>query len=241
MKKPAVLLLSLVLSAPALFAGTPSVSVSGTAAVSTSYLWRGDRVCGLHAAPDIQFHIGNLTLENYSFLALDGSYKEIDLDFSYKVGDFTFHAADYFARYSDYTLPEDYFSWHKGRSNHIDEVAVVYEPSSIPLIAKWFTFVWGDYLPDASGAPGRVSFSSYFEIAGYHDFGPYGTTALYAGFSVLKGAYTSYTKDFAPIHLEFRHTKSIDLGSFQIPLIFSFVINPYTKTCWTALAGGISF
>lgn len=241
MKKTAALFLALAVSTASLTAASPKVTVNGTAAVSTSYLWRGDRVCGLHAAPDIQFHIGDLTIENYSFLALDGSYKEIDLDFSYRVGDFTFHAADYFARYSNYVLEENYFSWAKGRSNHIDEVAVVYEPSSIPLIVKWFTFVWGDYIPDVSGNPGRVSFSSYFELAGYHDFGLYGTTSLYAGFSVLKGAYTSYKKDFAPIHLELRHTKAIDLGTFLIPLVFSFVINPYTKTCWTALSGGISF
>ena len=102
--------------------GKPRAWVDGSAVISTAYLWRGDRVTGFHAAPDLRFHLGKFTLENYSFLALDGSYKEIDWDLSFTVGDFTFHAADYFARYDWYDGPEDWFSWKKGATNHIDEV-----------------------------------------------------------------------------------------------------------------------
>ena len=217
------------------------VTVNGTAALSTSYLWRGDRVTGLHAAPDIQFHIGNLTLENYSFLALDGSYKEIDLDVSYTIGDFTVHAADYFYRYSSYTFPENYFSWSKYDTTHIDELALVYESSAIPLIAKWFTFVWGDWIPNADGSRGKPSFSSYLELAAWHEFGNVCRGSLIAGASVFKGSYTNYTQNFMPIHLEARLNKSFELGAVKFPVSFSFVVNPYTLTCWTALSAGVSF
>ena len=227
--------------AVSVMAGEKTFSVNGSAVLSTSYLWRGDRVCGLHAAPDIQFHIGGLTLESYSFLALDGSYKEIDLDFYYTLGDFTLHVADYFYRYSVMDTPENYFTWAKDKTTHIDEVALVYDSSAIPLIAKWFTFVYGSWIPNADGTLGRPSFSSYLELSTYHEFGKFGTGSLIAGASVLKGPYTGFTKDFMPIHLEARYSKTFQLGPVGLPLVFSFVINPYTKTCWTALSVGISF
>ena len=221
--------------------GKPRAWVDGSAVISTAYLWRGDRVTGFHAAPDLRFHLGKFTLENYSFLALDGSYKEIDWDLSFTVGDFTFHAADYFARYDWYDGPEDWFSWKKGATNHIDEVALVYDSSAIPFTAKWFTFIWGDWIPDGEGNPGMASFSSYLELATYQSFGAFGTGYLIAGASVLKGSYTSYTRNFMPIHLELRYLKEFKAGSAGIPVGFSFMVNPFARTCHAAVWVGVSF
>ena len=222
-------------------AAAPGFSVDGSLKLSSAYLWRGDRVCGTHFNPDICFNIGPFTVENYDFLAFDGSYKEIDWDLSLKAGDFTFHLADYYARYASSPVPENFFSWKKGQTNHVDEVALVYDCSTFPLVAKWFTFFWGDWIPDASGAPGALSFSSYLEIGTYHDWEEWGMASLNVGASILKGAYTGYTRSFAPIHVELKYEKQLKAGSFSIPVGASFVLNPFTRSCYAAAWAGFTF
>ena len=199
-------------------AGQSAFSVDGSLVASSAYLWRGEQVCGLHFNPDITFRFGDFTVEHYSFLALDGLYKEIDWDLSYSLGNFTFHLADYYWFYSGTGATEDFFNWHKGATNHIDEAAIVYESGTLPFKAAWFTFFWGDWLPDSAGNPDRLSFSSYLELETWKDFGEYGRGTLNLGFSVLKGSYTGYSKDFMPIHAELRYGKTIDFDRFSIPL-----------------------
>ena len=63
--------------------------VKTTINLSSAYLWRGDAVCAFHVAPDVSLSLGNFTLEHYDYLALDGSYKEIDWDLIYRAGDFS--------------------------------------------------------------------------------------------------------------------------------------------------------
>ena len=215
--------------------------VDGVLKLSSAYLWRGDEVCGTHFNPDICFSIGPFTLENYSFLAFDGQYKEIDWDLSAKAGDFTFHLADYYARYASSTMPENFFSWKKGQTNHVDEVALVYDCSAFPLCAKWFTFFWGDWLPGKDGAPGDLSLSSYLELGTYYDMDNWGKASLTMGASVLKGAYTGYTKSFAPIHLELKYEKKLEAGDFKIPVGASVVVNPFNRRCYAAAWAGFSF
>jgi len=217
-------------------AGDVPVRVDAEIKLSSAYLWRGDAVCGFHANPDICFRVGNLTLEHYDYLAFDGSYKELDWDLSYRLGDFTFHLADYYFYQSSSVVPENYFSWKKGATTHVDEVALVYESSHLPIVAKWFTFFWGDWRPD-----GSMSLSSYAELTAYHKFGEYGTASLIAGASVLKGSYTGYSKDFAPIHVELKYSKTLEAGDVGFPLAVSFVVNPYTRRAYAAASAGISF
>lgn len=229
------------LSAP-LQASRPAFSVDGSLKLSSAYLWRGDYVCGLHFNPDVCFHIGNFTVENYDFLSLDGQYKEIDWDLSWKLGDFTLHLADYYARYASYEMPESFFSWKMGQTNHIDEVALVYDCPAFPLTAKWFTFFWGDWAyEEVSGTPVGVSFSSYLELETWYDAGKWGKGVLNLGASVFKGAYTGYTKGFMPVHIELRYEKEFGLGEIQLPLGVSFMVNPYNRCCYAAAWAGIAF
>ena len=222
-------------------AGRPPVSVDGSVVVSSAYLWRGEKVCGLHFSPDIALHIGNFTLESYSFLALNGKYKEIDWDLSYAIGDFSLHVADYFSRYSDDPFKEDYFSWKKGATNHVDEVALMYESSIIPLNVRWFTFFWGDWIPDENDDPGRMSFSSFLEFETYYEFEKYGTATLNLGISVFKGSYTDYEKPIMPVHIGLSYAKSFDLGKIEIPLEAFLVVNPYLRTCHAGASVGLAF
>lgn len=231
----------LLLSGPAaVYAGEPAVTIDGAVVVSSAYLWRGEQVCGLHFNPDVALHFGDFTVEQYSFLATDGSYKEIDWDLSYSLGNFTFHLADYYWHYAA-GGPENFFSWKKGATNHIDEAAIVYECGSIPFKATWFTFFWGDWVPDGAGNPGRLSLSSYLELEAWKDFGQYGRGTVNLGFSVLKGSYTGYSKAFMPIHAELRYGKSFDFGKFAIPVGVNYVINPYRNICMAGASIGIEF
>ena len=223
------------------YAGTPAVSVNGSLLCSSAYLWRGEKVCGLHFNPDVAIHIGNLTLENYSFLALDGQYKEIDFDLSYKAGDFTFHLADYYFHYTNPQKAENYFNWSKGESEHCDEVALCYDSSVIPLNVKWFTFFWGQWIPDSEGRADRLSFSSYLEIETYWQIGPGGRLSLNLGTSILKGPYTGFTHSFMPIHIALGYSYSIDAGYFRIPVRSTLVFNPYMRTCLAEAAIGVAF
>ena len=245
MKRPALLSLCLLaLATPALAGTVPGRQghrVEAAVSLSSAYLWRGDAVCGFHAAPDVRFIVGNFTLEHYDFLALDGSYKEIDWDLSYRVGDFSFHIADYYYHFSDSPVKENYFSWKKGHTTHIDEVALVYESSALPLTAKWFTFFWGDWLPGSFGRPGALSLSSYLEVAAYHRFSNDGVFTVSLGSSVFKGSYTGYTRDFAPIHAELKYARELSAGKARFPLSASFVLNPYSGQCFAAASAGVSF
>ena len=211
--------------------------VSGTATLSSGYIWRGDKVCGVQINPSIKATYKGFALESYGFLALDGSYKEIDWDLSWTYKDFSFHLADYFYRGAGYLRPEDYFNFKKGETTHISEFILCYEPAKLPFCARWFTFFYGDWLPDS----GRPTFSSYLELEAYHDFSHGGRLSGFVGSSILKGQYTGYTKDFAVVHLEIRYSRTIDLGPVSLPLSASYILNPFAGTSFLNASVGISF
>lgn len=217
------------------------LSVSGSLEAYSAYMWRGGKECGANLAPVLSFSIGGFTLQSYGIIAFDGSYKEVDWDLSYKAGDFTFHLADYYFYSPSYGFEENYFNFTKGETTHIQEAIICYEPEKLPFAVRWFTFLNGSWIPDADGSPGRPSFSSYLEAELYHDFSPESRLSLLGGASVLKGSYTSYTKDFAVINLELRYSHSFTLGPVSIPLHISYIINPYAKTSWLNSGIGIAF
>ena len=109
------------------------------------------------------------------------------------------------------------------------------------VIVKWFPFFWGDWIPNDDGTPGSLSLSSYLELATYHSFEEYGTIGLNLGISVFRGAYTGYSKAFMPIHLELSYDKSLEVGSFSIPLRAFVVLNPYRRTLEAGASVGFAF
>lgn len=240
MKKTILIVLALSLSFLS-SAEQPSHRIEGYMNLSSAYLWRGEQVCNLHFNPDLAFHAGPFCLEQYSFLTLDGAYKEIDWDLSYTAGPFTFHLADYYWRYADDPAPENFFNWKKGETRHIDEAAIVYMSSAIPLKAAWFTFFWGDWIPDGKDGAGNLSLSSYIELETWHEFGEYGRGTFNVGASVFRGSYTDYSKGFMPIHVALRYGKSFQAGAVSFPLEFSIVVNPYRKLCMAGASVGVAF
>ena len=217
------------------------ITVSGSLEAYSAYMWRGSKECGAHVTPCLTLQWGGFALQSYGFLSFDGTYKEIDWALSYNVGDFTFHLADYYARLSSYTTVENYFSFKKGHTNHIQEAIICYEPAKLPFAIRWFTFLHGDWIPNEDGTLGKPSFASYLETELYHNFSPHSRLSLFCGASVFKGGFTGYTKNFAVINTELRYSYNIPIKSIQIPLTVSYIINPYKKTCWLNAGAGIRF
>lgn len=217
------------------------ITVSGGLETYVAYMWRGQKECGANIAPNLTLKWGGFALQSFGYVSFDGSYKEIDWDLSYSVGDFSFHLADYYARLSSWTTPENYFCFKKGHTNHIQEAIICYEPQKLPFAVRWFTFLRGDWLPGPDGTLGRPSFSSYLEAEVFYDFSENSRLSLLGGASVLKGSYTGYTKDFSVINIELRYAYSIPIKAVKIPLIVSFITNPYSKKAWLNAGAGIRF
>jgi len=212
-------------------------SIDGSVELYSAYIWRGDKVCGAQISPFVNFHYGAWTLQSFGFLAIDNSYKEIDWDLSYSFGDYSLHFADYFYHGFAFPQPEDYFDFKKASSTHVLEGIFCYEPENLPVAARWFTFVFGSWLPST----GENAFSSYLELEAYHKFADAGKLSFFAGFSVFKGAYTGYKEDFYPIHLELRYTRDLDIAGARIPVTASYTINPYARTSFLNAGVGVRF
>ncbi len=239
MKKLSAISTFIMLCSAAL-AGNP-LKISGTANLESAYLWRGEKVCEINFNPILEASIGGFTAQAFAYLPFDGSYKEIDLDLSYTLGPVSLHVADYFCRFADFPAEENYFNYNKATTNHLIEGIICYAPKSVPIEANWFTFFYGDWLPEADGGRGKPAFSSYLELKAHHDFAEWGRGSLILGSSILKGPYTSYTKDFAVIHCELRYGKTLELEHVRFPLSVSFLVNPYARRAFMNASVGVSF
>ena len=232
------LLIISILSAAALLPGrAQSVEVDASVELFSAYIWRGDKVCGTQIQPSVTFNYKGWSLQSFGFLAIDSSYKEIDWDLYYTYKDFSFHFADYFYQGIGFPKPENYFDFNKNTSTHVLEGIICYIPENLPFSAKWFTFVFGSWLPST----GENAFSSYLELEVYHKFENSGKLSFFMGSSVLKGPYTGYKEDFMPIHLELRYTRDFEAGGIKIPVTASYIINPYARTSFLNAGVGIRF
>lgn len=240
----AICLLSILLAFPELLApslAAQCVEVSGSAEMFSAYIWRGDYVCGANLTPKINVSWRNFSVQSYAVLPFDGGYKEIGIDCSYTLGPISFHLADYFARYSSSATPDNYFNFRKGSTNHIQEAILCYEPSTMPFSMKWFTFYFGDWLPESDGNPGRPSLSSFLETEAHVDFASEGRLSALCGISFGRGMYTDYTKGFALVHTELTYSRRIAAGPLILPLSVSYIINPYRAQSWMRCSLGIEF
>ncbi|MBO4671016.1 MAG: hypothetical protein J5640_04145 [Bacteroidales bacterium] len=239
MKRFTTILSALLLSAAAL-AESP-VKVSGTAIIQSAYLWRGEKVCEVNFNPVLEASVGGFTAQAFAYLPFNGTYKEIDLDLFYTLGPWQFHVADYFIRFANSPVKENYFDFSKQTTGHLFEGIICYSPEAVPVNAKWFTFFFGDWMPEPDGSRGKPTFSSYLELEAYHDFDAWGRGSFVLGSSILKGPYTAHTKDFAVIHCELRYTKTLELGAVKVPLSVSYLVNPYARTTFMNAGVGVSF
>lgn len=157
MRIPAVLILLFFVSVPSM----AGVRLSGGADISSAYLWRGERVCGLHLYPELALTTGNFTFMAYGYFPFDGLYAERDIEASYRIRNVSLHTACYFVYMSH-------------EETQLMEAALCWTPSRLPFRLRWFTFFHGDD-------------SSYCDAELYHGFGRFGTLTGNCGVSVGKG------------------------------------------------------
>lgn len=216
-------------------------SLEGTVSLSSAYLWRGEKVCGVEMTPQLAFKYKDFQIQTYAYLPFDNSYMEFDMEASYRIGDFSLVLADYFIRGGSCPAPIKYFDWSKATGKHLIEAAFCYIPEKLPFSAKWFTFLYGDYLPGKNGNRGRRSFSSYLELEAYHNFGNICIGSLSMGSSIFKGSYTAYTKNFAVINCGLKFAREFTFGRVSFPAYVLFVVNPYSRKCFLGASTGIKF
>ena len=211
MRRLAILFVLLLWAAEAM----AGVRLSGGADISSAYLWRGERVCGLHVYPELALTAGNFTFMAYGYFPFDGSYAEKDIEASYRIKDFSVHLACYFV-----SMPEE--------KKQLMEAALCWSPSALPLRMCWFTFFYGDH-------------SSYLQTELYHRFGRFGTLSGNLGLSVFKGPYTGYREDVDLVHCEIRYSKDFELGRLTVPLSCGYLFNPYSRDHFVNLSAGLRF
>ena len=100
------LVLALLAIGAILQAKAEDFNIDASVELYSSYIWRGDKVCGTQFSPSVSFKYGRWTLQSFGFLAIDGSYKEIDVDFFYTLGPWQLHVADYFIRFASDPAPD---------------------------------------------------------------------------------------------------------------------------------------
>lgn len=137
------------------------VRLSGGADISSAYLWRGERVCGLHLYPELSLTTGGFSLMAYGYFPFDGKYAERDVEASYRIRNVSLHTACYFVRMSC-------------EETQLMEAALCWEPSRLPFRLTWFTFFHGDD-------------TSYLQTELFHKFGSYGTVSANFGVGIGRG------------------------------------------------------
>ncbi len=239
--KRKLLILACALLLPLLLPAQSRPEVSGALDFNSAYLWRGSRECKSHLAPSVCVEWGHFALETSGYFSFDGTYRELDWDFSFNISDFSLHLADYYSWGGSLEGIRNFFNCRKGETAHIQEVILCYEPSRLPFAVRWFTFLHGDWIPLADGSPGRPSFSSYLEGELFYESSVAGRISLTAGASVFKGSYTDYTRNFALVHLELGYTYTFDLGPVTLPVFVCGMWNPYSRSCYANAGLGIHF
>lgn len=196
--------------------------VSFGADLVSSYVWRGQYLGSTSFQPSVGVNIAGLNLSAWGSTDFEGTSTELDLCVSYGVGPLSVCFTDYAFNVNN----DSYFdSWTERKdTTHFGEVGLTYDMSSfIPLSFSWYTNVYNDN-----------DYSSYFELS-------YGFKAKDVDCSIAVGGTPyegTYSDDFAITNISFTASKTISLGSFEIPAFGQFVVNPSKYTGNYAYSNG---
>ena len=76
---------------------------------------------------------------------------------------------------------------------------------------------------------GGQAFSSYAELAYFYKFKDNNVLTLTLGSSLNKGFYTDYESGFNIVNVSLKYETNFTLGSFQLPVSASYIVNPYRE------------
>jgi hypothetical protein len=99
------------------------------------------------------------------------------------------------------------------------------------------TFIYGD----DKNWKGKQAFSTYFEGGYTHEFDERNSLSAVAGFSVGKGMYTDYTKNFGIVNLTAEYTRLFTVFNYDLPATVSYTYNPYLEKSWVYVTLSFGF
>lgn len=200
-------------------------TVTPSADLVSSYVWRGMYQTGPAFQPGICMSVSGLSLSAWGSTDFDGA-KEFDVTLGYEAGGFSIAVTDYWwsgegARYGRYS------------TDHFFEGTVGYNfGDSFPLSLTWNTmFAGGDKDED-----GDRNFSTYIEAAYSLDIMGVGVTPA-IGITPWEGMYGS---GFGVPSISLKVNKDVRItDSFSLPLFTQAIVSPEHDDVF--LVFGISF
>ncbi|WP_026473509.1 hypothetical protein [Alkaliflexus imshenetskii] len=230
------ILLSLLLFPLTLFAqNRDALSLDAGFDIYSRYVWRGAMFSNLpNIQPALTAGVGNFSFTAWGSYALTGNYAEVDLFLSYSKSGFTLSVNDYFAVNEEDLSFTDYGNWQRSTTDHLVEIASVYEfgLSNLPLTLTASVMVYGADLNQSD----KQNYSTYFE-ARYDLTLESSQVGIFTGGTANKGYYAD-SPSIVNVGVDFRKTTKITDG-FGIPVHYSLIYNPALKNIFFVL--GLSF
>ncbi len=206
-------------------------TVTPSADLVSSYIWRGAYNGGISFQPSLTLSYGGFSLEAWGSTDFSTSNdqsiaKEIDFTLGYEWNGFSLAVTDYWwegegSRYGRYS------------SDHYFEGTVGYSfGESFPLSLSWSTmFAGGD-----KDIEGDRLYSSYFEVL--YEFDVWGVTVIPSvGISPWK---SMYSEEFNVASIGLKAAKDIRVtDSFSIPLFTEVIVSPSNDNVYMVF--GLSF
>jgi hypothetical protein len=196
--------------------------VSASVDVYSQHVWRGfANGTSVSIQPSIDYTHNNFTGGAWGAWCIDGSYFELDLFLSYKMGNFTGTVYDYFCPVNPVEKFE-FFEIGKGKTKHTFDFHLEYaNPGKHPFSLLVATMLYGD---DINPATGNSFYSTYIEPAAGFNLGK-AHLKLFAGFTPGK---SYYAEQAAIVNTGISAGRNIRIiKKVQIPVKVSFAHNPY--------------
>lgn len=143
------------------------VRITGSADITSGYVWRGLREAGISFQPSIGLQAGGFEIEAWGSVDFAGdSYREVDLKVSYQWGPVNISVNDVYCVFqrdnAGTTGGYGYFRYGKGSPHRVEAGVKWCVTRQVPVTLAWYTTLAGgsDYSAD-----GRRVWSSYFEVS----------------------------------------------------------------------------
>lgn len=199
--------------------------------------WRGlPATDNLTYLPSIWYEVGNWYFNVYGIFDSHHTYKEVDYEVAYTLGDFSFHVADYYMPEVDQPWTE-FGNLKPKETPHYLDVFAEYAPESFPFRALIATCPFGCDIDDN----GKFCWSSYAEIGSSQEL-PFGIElAETVGAALNRGMFTDYEgKGINFTNIKAELSKSFEFAEISFPLNLACIWNPYLKDVFFTVSFGVS-
>lgn len=193
--------------------------------LSTKYVWRGiEYGTGAVTFAKISYQKRNFDAYLEGVYSTNGSHSEVDLGIGYTYKWLYIGLADYYYP-SAVSNKDKYFNLANRSTGHYIEMYSILSPTKIPLQLTLSSYVFGT----DKNLNGGQAFSSYAELAYFYKFKDNNVLTLTLGSSLNKGFYTDYESGFNIVNVSLKYETNFTLGSFQLPVSASYIVNPYRE------------